>query len=140
MALRLPQINRLWVMLFIAIALGLLATWLAINYLKGREKRIAEDMARRAKGGPTVTVVVPVARLPRGATLDDKSIAGREIAADLLYEEMITADQYDKIAGRRLLRPVERGRPLRRGDVFDIRSKDFSDAVEDGMRAITVDI
>ena len=140
MALRLPQINRLWILLALAVLLGLGATWLAINYLKGREKRIAEELAQRAKGGPTVAVVVPVRTLPRGTVLDDKAVAAREIASDLVYEETITADQFDKIAGRRLLRPVERGRPLRRADLFDVRSKDFSDQVEEGMRALTIDI
>ncbi len=140
MALRLPQINRLWILLFVAVVLGLLATWLAVNYLKAREKRIAEEMALRAKGGPTMAVVVPVRALPRGSVIDDKAVAGRDIAADLVYEDMITADQYDKVAGRRLLRPVERGRPLRRADLFDVRAKDFSDEVDEGLRAITLDI
>jgi hypothetical protein len=61
MALRLPRlrINRTWAMLFLAIGLGLLATWLTLQYLKLREQRMAADLAARSKGGPGVRVVVP---------------------------------------------------------------------------------
>ena len=140
MALRIfARINRMWLMLAAAIVLGLLATWLAVNYLRTREARIAEDLENRRKGGPTVTVVVPTKDLPRGTVLNDSLVAGRPIAADLVYDEMITADQFDKVAGLRLLRPVLHGRAIRRGDVFDERGKDFSDQIENGLRAITLE-
>jgi len=140
MALRIfARINRMWLMLGAAIALGLAATWLSANYLRTREARIAEEIANRQKGGPTVAVVVPTKDLPRGTVLNDSVVAARPIAADLVYEEMITADQFDKVAGLRLLRPVQHGRALRRGDMFDERGKDFSDQIESGARAITLE-
>lgn len=140
MALRIfARINRMWLTLGAAIVLGLLATWLAVNYLRTREARISEEIAARQRGGPTVTVVVPVKDLPRGTQLTEKLVAGRPIAADLVYEEMITSDEFDKVAGRRLLRAVQKGRALRRGDVFDEHLKDFSDQIEPGMRAITIE-
>ena len=140
MALRIfARINRMWLMLGAAVVLGLIATWLSVSYLRTREARIAEEIEARKKGGPTVTVVVPTKDLPRGTVLNDSVVAGRPIAADLVYEEMITADQFDKVAGLRLLRPVMHGRPVRRGDVFDERGKDFSDQIESGLRAITLE-
>ncbi|MBV8032786.1 MAG: Flp pilus assembly protein CpaB [Betaproteobacteria bacterium] len=140
MALRIfARINRMWLMLAAAIVLGLLATWLAINYLKTREQRLAEDLAARQRGGPTTAVVVPTKDLPRGTALVEGVVAARPIASDLVYEDMITADQFDKIAGKRLLRPVLKGRAVRRGDLFDEHLKDFSDAIEPGMRAITLE-
>jgi pilus assembly protein CpaB len=140
MALRiLARINRMWLMLGAAIALGLIATWLSVNYLRTREARIAEEIANRQKGGPTIAVVVPTKDLPRGTVLNDSVVAARPIAADLVYEEMITADQFDRVVGLRLLRPVQHGRALRRGDMFDERGKDFSDQIESGARAITIE-
>jgi len=140
MALRIfARINRMWLMLGAAVVLGLLATWLSVNYLRGREARISEEIEARQKGGPTVAVVVPVKDLPRGTKLTEALVAARPIAADLVYEEMITADEFDKIVGQRLLRPVQQGRALRRSDVFDERLKDFSDQIESGMRAITLE-
>ncbi len=140
MALRIfARINRMWAMLAAAIVLGLLATWLAVNYLKTREARISEEIRARQQGGPTTAVVVPTRDLPRGTLLTEGVVAARPIASDLVYEEMITAEQFDKIAGKRLLRAVQQGRALRRGDLFDERTKDFSDAIEPGLRAITVE-
>jgi len=83
--------------------------------------------------------VVPTRDLPRGAALTQSVVAARPIASDLVYEDMITADQFDKIAGKRLLRAVQQGRALRRGDLFDERNKDFSDNIELGLRAITIE-
>jgi len=140
MALRIfARINRMWLTLGAAVVLGLLATWLAVNYLKSREARMSAELEARQKGGPTVSVVVPVKDLPRGMQIKEGLVAARPIAADLVYEEMITADQFDKIAGLRLLRPVQKGRALRRADVFDEHLKDFSDQIEPGMRAITLE-
>jgi len=140
MALRIfARINRMWLMLGSAVVLGLVATWLSVNYLRTREARISEEIEARQRGGPTVAVVVPVKDLPRGTKLAEAMVAARPIASDLVYEEMITADQFDKIAGQRLLRPVLKGRPLRRADVFDEHVKDFSDQIEQGMRAITLE-
>jgi len=140
MALRIfARINRMWLTLGSAVVLGLVATWLSVNYLRTREARISEEIEARQKGGPTIAVVVPVKDLPRGTQISDKFVAARDIAADLVYDEMITADQFGQIAGQRLLRPVQKGRPLRRADVFDEHLKDFSDQIESGMRAITLE-
>lgn len=142
MALRLPRlrINKFWLLLIVAGLLGLLATWLAVSYLKTREQRIAADLEQRAKGGPTVTVVVPTRNAPKGTPVDQTLVAAREIAADLVYSDTVTADQFEQVAGKRLLRDVEQGRPLRRADVFDDRARDFSDMVEAGKRAVTIEI
>lgn len=142
MALRLPRlrINRLWLTMIGAIVLGLLAAWLSVNYIKSREARMREELAQKAKGGPTVAVVVPTRDVPKGTVVSQKVVAAREVVPDLLYEDVVTADQFDKIAGKRLLRPVLKGRPLRLSDVIDTHVKDLSDALETGLRALTIDI
>jgi pilus assembly protein CpaB len=142
MALRLPRlrINRLWLTMIGAIVMGLLAAWLSINYLKSREARLTADLAQKAKGGPTVAVVVPVRDVAKGTIVDQKMVAARDVLPDLLYEDVVAADQYDKIAGKRLLKPLLKGRPLRLSDVVDDRVKGLSDALETGRRALTFDI
>jgi pilus assembly protein CpaB len=85
-------------------------------------------------------VVVPTSDLPRGAVLQEGVVAGREIAADLVYADTLTADEFDAVKGRPLLRPVQRGRPLMRQDVVDDRPKALSGSLANGMRALTVDI
>lgn len=142
MAIRLGKmkINRLWLLVGMALLLGLLATWLSVTYLRNREQAIQEQLVERAKGGRTVTVIVPTSDMPKGAVLQEGVVAGREIAADLAYGDTLTVDEFDAIKGRPLLRAVQRGRPLMRQDIIDDRPKEFSRTLTTGMRAITVDI
>ena len=141
MALRLPRlrINRTWLMLGIAIVLGLGATWLTLQYLKVREQRMAAELSDRAKGGPTVRVVVPVKDLPKGAALDGSMVAARPVQADLVYPDAITPDTFAKYQGAKLTKDVLRGRPLSASDV-EARGKDFSDMLGEGHRAITINV
>ncbi|HUR21035.1 MAG TPA: Flp pilus assembly protein CpaB [Vicinamibacterales bacterium] len=140
MALRLPRlrINRTWLMLFVAVLLGLAATWLMMQYLKGREQRMAAELSLKAKGGPATKVVVATRDLPRGTVISSSMMAGREISSDLVYSETITVDMFDKFEGAKLVRAVERGRPLRTSDMEE-KGKDFSDTLGPGLRAITVE-
>lgn len=139
MALRLPRINRTWLMLGIAIVLGLGATWLTLKYLKVREERMEADLSSRAKGGPTIRVVVPIKDLPKGMMIDANVVAGREVQADLVSPDAITPDTFENYRGGKLLRNVYRGRPLSSADV-EGRDKDFSDQLAEGRRAITINV
>ncbi len=139
MAIRLDRINRTWLMLFVAVVMALAAAWLTKQYLDVRERRIQEELASKAKGGPTAKVVVPRKGFPGGATLSGDMVAGRSIPADLVSPDMITPDTFDKYDGAKLLRNVERGLPLRTTDVEE-KGRDFSTLLETGSRAITIDI
>jgi len=142
MALRLGKIriNRLWGLVVAAIVLGLLATWLSVTYLKNREKAIEVQLQERAKGGATDTVIVPTDDLPEGTVIQDGVVAGREIAVDLVYKDTLRVTDFDAISGMRLLRPVQKGRPLMREDIIDDTPKQFAQMITKGMRAVTVDI
>jgi pilus assembly protein CpaB len=141
MALRFPRlrINRTWGTLIVALILGLVAAWLATQYIKAREHSIAQSLAARNKSGPTVSVVVPVRNLPQGTPLTANLVAARSIPADLVYPGTITPDQFKSYEGSKLLDDVLRGRPLREEDVHK-KVKDFSELIPDGTRAITVDV
>lgn len=139
MALRLDRINRTWLMLFVAIVMALAAAWLTKQYLDVREKRIQEELAQKAKGGPVAKVVVPVRNLPGGSVISGDVVAGRSIPADLVSSDMLTPDMFEKFDGAKLLRNVERGHPLRTSDIEE-KGKDFSSLIESGNRAITIDI
>lgn len=139
MALRLDRINRTWLMLFVAIVMALAAAWLTKKYLEVREQRMQEELASKAEGGPTARVVVPVKNLLGGSAISGDVVAARSIPADLVSSDMITPDLFDKHDGAKLLRDVERGHPLRTSDLEE-KGKDFSDLLETGTRAITIDI
>ena len=142
MAIRLGKlkINRLWMLVGLALLLGLLATWLSVTYLRNREQAIEIQLTERAKGGRTVAVIVPTSDLRKGTVIQQGLVAGREIAADLVYSDTLTVDEFDAVAGKPLLRAVQRGRPLMRQDIVDDRPVAFSQTLTSGMRAITVDI
>lgn len=141
MALRFPRlrINRTWGTLVVALILGLVAAWLATQYIKAREQSIKESLAALNKSGPTVAVVVPVKNLPQGTPLTSNLVAARNVPADLVYPGTITPDQFKAYAGSKLLDDVLRGRPLREEDVHK-KVKDFSELIAAGTRAITVDV
>lgn len=141
MALRLGKlrINRMWVLLLLAVLLAAFATWLAFTYLENREKSIHDELAARVQGGPKTTVVVPTTDLPEGFVIDEGVVAGRDIAVDLVYTDTITIDDFDAIRGLPLLRAVQKGRPLMRADIIDDSPRDFSHLLTQGMRAITID-
>ncbi|MBX3651703.1 MAG: Flp pilus assembly protein CpaB [Burkholderiales bacterium] len=139
MALRLDRINRTWLMLFVAVIMALAAAWLTKQYLDVRERRIQEELAEKAKGGPVARVVVPVRNLPGGSVISGDLVAGRSIPADLVSSDMLTPDMFEKFDGAKLLRNVERGHPLRSSDIEE-KGKDFSSLIEEGSRAITIDI
>ncbi len=135
----LSRINKMWLLMGAAIVLGLIATWVTTQYLKTREARIEAEAKKRASGGTTVEVVVPRRNLPKGTIVDGNSMAAREVVADTVYDETVLAADFGKVQGTKLVRPVEQGRPLRRSDL-DIRAKEFSEALPEGKRAITVEI
>ena len=142
MALRIPRlrINRLWLVLGGAIVMGLLAAWLSVGYLKNREKVLAEELAEKAKGGPTLSVVVATSDVPRGTLLGGNMVAARDVPTDLLYDDVVAAEDFGDIEGKKLLRPILKGRPLRKSDVFDDRPRDLATDVTPGNRALTFDI
>jgi pilus assembly protein CpaB len=135
----LSRINKMWLLLGVAILLGLAATWVTLQYLKVREQRIEADVKKRASGGATVEVVAVARNLPKGAVVGADNLVKREILEDLVYEETVLINEFDKVDGLKLARAVEGGRPLRRSDL-DIKAKDFSEALPQGTRAITIDV
>ncbi|HUO45189.1 MAG TPA: Flp pilus assembly protein CpaB [Burkholderiales bacterium] len=139
MRFSLPRINRTWLMLIVALLLGGLASWLTAHYLKSREKAIEQQVAEKARGGKTVTVVVPVKDLLRDTPITAEVVAARDIPADLVYDNTVLADNFDSIKGLKLLHAVPRGRPLLQDDVEE-KTKDFADLLPPGTRAITMDV
>jgi len=135
----LSRINKMWLLMGVAVILGLAATWVTLQYLKTREARIEAEAQKRASGGTTVAVVVPTRNLPKGTIVDGNSMAARDVLADTVYDETILAADFAKVQGIRLARPVEQGRPLRQSDL-DIQAKDFAETLAGGKRAITIEI
>jgi pilus assembly protein CpaB len=135
------KINKTWLMLAVAIVLSLLTTWLTLQYLKSKEKSIEEEVTARTEQGrgTMVSVVVPTKNYPVGTILDESMVASRSVPADFVFDEAVRPEQFDAFKGQALLRPVMRGKPLRRADVQPVFA-DFADTLKAGKRAMTINV
>jgi pilus assembly protein CpaB len=129
-----------WVLLVIAVlAAGLLTFWVS-RFLENREAalkaRLADEMNRQQR----ISVLVPVRDLSAGAAIDNAAFAARDVPADLVHDDVIRASEFDAVSGLKLVRTVSRGRPVRRADLEALHARDFSDMLEVGKRALTIDI
>jgi pilus assembly protein CpaB len=129
----------MWLLVALAVVLGLAAAMLMSNYLKGREQTLEVEAKKRASGGPTAEVVAAGMDIPRGMVLGTQNLTKREILADLVTEEMVLVKDFERIDGAKTTRPIQAGWPVRMPDVTE-KAKGFSDGLPDGFRAITIDV
>jgi pilus assembly protein CpaB len=128
-----------WVVLFVAVAIAGLLTFFVYHYLADREARLKAEMSgRQTRAG--VAVVVPDRDVPAGTLLSSSAFVSRDIAPDLVYDDMIRVADFDAYRASKLVRPVLHGRPLRTADIDALRGHDFSDIVPAGQRALTLEI
>lgn len=128
-----------WVLLFLAVLVAGGLTFLLYKYLNDRENKLKADIAAQTvRAG--VQVVVPAYDVPVGTPLSSSVFVAREIPGDLVYEDMIRPDDFEKYRTSRLVKPVRRGLPLRAADIDALRGRDFSDVLPAGQRALTVEI
>ncbi|WJF91762.1 Flp pilus assembly protein CpaB [Paraburkholderia bonniea] len=127
-----------WVLLLAAILVAGGLTYFMYQYLNTREQNLKAELA--GKQGHGVAVVVPSQDVPAGTPLASNVFVAREVATDLVYDDMIRADSFDQLRSAKLVQPVRRGLPLRASDIDTLGNRDFSDAVPVGERAITLEI
>jgi pilus assembly protein CpaB len=128
-----------WVLLILAVLIAGALTFLLYKYLTDRENKLKADMAAH-KVRTGVEVVVPAHDVPVGTPLTSSDFVSREIDSDMVYDDMIRTDDFQKYRASHLVRPVHRGLPLRAGDIDALRGRDFSDILPAGQRAVTVEI
>ena len=95
---RILKINRLWLLFFLALVLGVISAFLSSSYLKTREKNIGEELKKQMSGGPTIEVLVSSRNLPMGALVGD-SLVKRQVPMDLVEEDVLKANDFERIAG-----------------------------------------
>jgi pilus assembly protein CpaB len=135
---RILKINRLWLLFFLALVLGVTSAYLSSSYLKNREKDISEELKKQMSGGPTIEVLVSSRNLPMGALVGD-TLVKRQVPMDLVEEDVLKANDFERIAGAKLTRPLRAGYPINTS-YFVEKNRTFSEAVEPGMRAITIEV
>jgi pilus assembly protein CpaB len=133
------NVNRMWLLVALAVVLGLTAAMLMSKYLKGREQTLEVEARKRASGGATVEVVAAGIPISSGTVLGTQNLTKREILADLVTEEMVLVKDFERIEGAKTTRPIQAGWPVRMNDVTE-KAQGFADSLQEGLRAITIDV
>lgn len=129
------KLNKTWIVLGVALGIGILAALAARSYLSNR----MEAIEARAKG-KMVNVVVAKRDLVRGAKLTPDSVAVRSIPVDYAQSLSISPDAYDRIDGQVLAYPVKAGEMIMWGLMEGKKVPTFSTRVEAGHRAMTIPV
>jgi pilus assembly protein CpaB len=132
-------LGNAWVLFFCAVLVAGGLTFVLYRYLSEREMRIkAEAAGHQQRAG--VEVVVPSRDVPAGTPLSSGDFVAREVAGDLVYDDMVRVEDFDTYRTSHLVKAVRRGRPLRAGDIDVLRGRDFADILPAGQRALTLEI
>ncbi|ACC73459.1 Flp pilus assembly protein CpaB [Paraburkholderia phymatum] len=132
-------LGNAWLLLLAAVLTAGALTWFVYRYLGEREAHVRAEVAGKlALRG--IEVVVPRRDVPAGTPLSSDAFVSREIAADLVYDDMVRVDAFDAFRKAKLVRAVMHGRPLRTSDFDAPRGRDFSDMLPAGQRALTFEI
>lgn len=102
------KINRNLIYVGAALALGLLASTLAIHYINRQVAAKAHKPVHMA----TTTVVVPVRNLANGAVLAADDLATRKVPKEYVSTDVLTPDNYESHLGEVLQTPLAQGAPI----------------------------
>lgn len=136
MALANLPLNRNWLMLAGAIALGVVAMGLSHKMLSDRMAQIDREARAREK---MVRVVVAKHDLVRGARISPDGFAVREIPAEYLHASTLHPDQFEQYVGQRLAAGLKQGEPLLELHL-ESNSMVFSSTLAKGNRALTTEV
>lgn len=133
----LPKINKNWLLLAVAIAMGAGAVYLSNSLIKGR---IAQLEAEANKGKQTVKVVVAKKDLARGEAITADAMAIRDVPKEYVHHTAITPEKFAGMERERLAVPIKRGETLLEAHTEGKGANVFSARLRKGLRAVTVEV
>lgn len=131
----LRNLSKTWIVLAVALSIGVLAALAARSYLATQMRAIQAGNQQR-----TVNLIVAKANLKRGDTLSSDNLALRPIPVEYAHSVAATPDQFDRLDGQVLGYPVKDGEMILWGMMETKKAPTFSSRVEIGRRAITVQV
>lgn len=131
------DINRNFLMLFLALLLGTAGVYLANAFIK---ERIAAFEASHKDDTKMVEVVVPRRDLPRGTRIVADDLATRQIPTQWVHRGTVTESTYRIAEGQRLTYDAEEGKPLLWAHLESGSVPTFSGKLPEGMRALTIPV
>ena len=134
--LRLPNVNRNFLMLGGAIALGLVATVLSYKLLQNRMAQLEADAANNRKLVPVVVAKMPI---PVGTVVRKELFALRQIPAEYVNASTVPLAQFEGYVGQKIASPLQGGEPLLQVHVAPANVA-FSTTLANGNRALTTEV
>ena len=130
--------NRPTAMIIAAVVFGIFAAVLAGFYIKLR----GDAYLRSLEGREEVerSVVVASQDLPRGTVVDARYFSVRTVNESMLHRDAVAPSSFDAIKGRVLVEDMRGGTPLLDSFLEDSFPVSFSDTLEPGRRAITIQV
>ena len=124
--------------LLIALALGLMAGFIAWSAMKAKEKKVKDKWQ-------TVNILCAKVDIPEGTELDGEMIAVREMPTQFVTESFIKVDEdgslkQDSPVGQRVMVPLKAGDPILVSHFESAREADFSAMINPKGRAVTIDV
>lgn len=130
--------TTLFLQLFMAATLGILAWWLTKSWLEEKEGLLKS--AFFAQDGKRLSVIVASRPLDPGTVLTEQVLAAAEVDPTFLPEDAIPASDFSSINGLRIRQPLAEGKPLLYSYIEPTVSERFSDLVKPGERAVTLQV
>ena len=127
--------SRTWLVLGVALAIGLLAALAARSYLS----RQMAAIEARAKGS-MANVIVAKANIAKGTKLSASNVAVRPIPLEFAHSLAVTPDSFDQIDGQVLAYPINAGEMILWGSMEGKKVPTFSARIDAGRRAMTVPV
>ena len=129
------KLNKTWIVLGVALGIGLLAALAARNYLSNQMEAIeAKDR------GSKVNVVVAKRELKRGEKISADNVAVRQIPKDYAHSSAVAPGDFERLEGQVLAFPAKAGEMILWSLLEGKKVPTFSARVEAGHRAITVPV
>jgi pilus assembly protein CpaB len=129
----LRNINKTWVSLGVALAIGLVTALAARSFLSHQIEAIAESNKR-----DTVDVVVAKTEIAAGAKLSKENLAVRKIPVDFAQSGAVRPEDFSRIDGKAVSYSVRSGEMIMWSQMEIQRAPTFSARLAPGQRAITV--
>lgn len=127
-----------WLLMAAALMVGALAFYMIKQHLAGEEARLRAE----ASGTRDAAVRVVVARhdLSTGAVIGPETMAIGEIPARHMPLRVVTPQEYESIKGHVIARQMKSGEPLLEDFVSGLVIDRFSDLIEPGHRAVSLEV
>lgn len=127
-----------WGVLCIALAAGGVAFWLSHNYLDSQEASLRERLL--GSSGETRQVVVAISPVLPGDEVGPHNMAIAQVPAKHLSAEAISPDSFHLYEGQITRNPMSPGEPLLTHFLAGDAISRFSQLLETGQRAVTVEV